>query len=143
MTFLTDREWLCGLFRWLSVILFAGGCGFFILFSVVNALSFLSGISQMDFDVDVFLNFFTVVLFVPGVAPLCVAFYLMIFLKRPIYNLVGMLTAPVSVFAHYILMAFAAHSSPMVAFLVGCFELLFFGGVLYLFHRFFVKDEIA
>lgn len=141
MIFSTDRAAAYGLLRWLFVIVFISGCGLFIVLSVVNAISFSNDSPQAGFSSDMVLNFVTLVLLAPGVAPLCIAFYFMILLKKLIYNLIGVLAVPLAVVLHYIIMAFAAHSSPSVAFLIGFFELLIFLSALYLFHRFFVKGE--
>lgn len=141
MTYSTDSGRIHSLLRWLFLIVFMGGCGLFIVLSVVNAISFVSDFSQTGFSADMALNFVTLVFFAPGAAPLCIAFYFMVFLKRLIYNVIGVLAVPLAAIVHYIVMAFAAHSSPPTAFLIGCFELFFFLMTLYLFHRFLVRDE--
>lgn len=117
------------------------GCGLFIALSVINALSFSNDFTKAGLSNYMTLNFVTLVLLAPGAAPLCIAYYFMIFLKKLIYNLIGLFVVPLAVVVHYIVMAFAAHSSPAGAFVIGIFELFFTLIVMYLFHAFLVKEN--
>lgn len=74
----------------------------------------------------------------PGIAPLLFSIYFFLYLKKPIYNLVGVVAIIPVVFFHVIVTIITSHSSIYAAVGIGMVELLVIIATILLFQRHFV-----
>lgn len=90
---------------------------------------------------EVVVWYLMVTLFFPGITPLMAAFYFFVYLKDPVYNLIGMLAVIALVFLHFIVSVVSAHSHIFIAFGINLLEMVVVFVLLAGFQKYIVLED--